>query len=74
MGKRLFCLFFAAVLAVTSVCGLRVSAAEWSLTKTGTMVPAKSTSRVNRRPNALASAMFLVLGGVCISMLFDKRR
>lgn len=74
MGKRLFCLLFAVVLTVMSVCGLRVSAADWSLTKTGALVPAKSASRANRRPNALASAMFLVLGGVCISMLFDKRR
>ena len=68
MGVRILCLICAAVVLMTAFFGIRVSAL-------GCNAPplhlARSVS--TRRPNPLASAMLLVLGGVGISMLFDKK-
>lgn len=71
MGKRIICLFIVVVLVVTAFSGLRAMASSLDATK-----PAVSATknRISRRPNALASAMFLVLAGVSVSMLFDKKK
>ena len=72
MGKRVICLFCAAVLVVMALFGIRTGASAWK----GPPVPAQvklSKDLVKHSPNPLASAMFLVLAGVGISLLFDKK-
>lgn len=76
MGKRFVCLICAAVLIVMAAGGLRTAAAAWNgpvaVQCTGNgLVLAKAL--VKRSPNPLASAMFLVLAGLGIGMLFDKK-
>ncbi len=72
MGKRVLCLICAAVLVVTAFFDIRTEAAPWK----GPPVPTQeklSKGIVKHSPNPLASAMFLVLAGVGISLLFDKK-
>ncbi len=75
MGKRVFCLLFAAILTAVSLFGICPAAEAWVPEK-AISPPALvlSTGIVSRRANPLASAMFLVLGGIGISMLFDKKK
>ncbi len=75
MGKRMFCLLFAAILTAVSLFGIRSAAEAWVPEK-AISPPALvlSTGIVSRRANPLVSAMFLVLGGIGISMLFDKKK
>lgn len=70
MGKRMVCLLFVLVLMVVSVCGVRASALPASA---GTVAAAAKT-KLNHKANPLPSAMFLVLAGVSVSMLFDKKK
>lgn len=74
MGKRLFCLIFAAVLLVSCTFGTKVMASDWAANRTEaekhlTTVRAKS----NHRISPLVSAMFLILAGMGVSLLFDKK-
>lgn len=75
MGKRVFCLLFAAILTAVSLFGIRPAAEAW-VPERAISPPALvlSTGIVGRRANPLVSAMFLVLGGIGISMLFDKKK
>ncbi len=75
MGKRVFCLLFAAILTAVSLFGIRPAAEAWVPEK-AISPPALvlSTGIVSTRANPLVSAMFLVLGGIGISMLFDKKK
>lgn len=68
MGKRFLCLVFAAVLIFCPIFGIQASAAPVNVHHA-----ALSRAKVIHRPNALVSAMFLVLAGVGVSMLFDKK-
>lgn len=75
MGKRFFCLVCAAVLVIGSLFGVRAYAQSCKpvvASPVGVNFPAKT--RVSHKPNPLVSAMFLVLAGVGISMLFDKKK
>lgn len=76
MGKRFFCLICAAVLVIVSVFGVRIGASEWESFPVGGAADMNvlAKTRPPYRANALVSAMFLVLAGVGISMLFDKKR
>lgn len=75
MGKRFFCLIFAVVLLVSMLLGARASAEGIHSTRTepGIKLLAASGSKPNHRPNALVSAMFLILAGIGVSLLFDKK-
>ena len=72
MGKRMICLICAAVLVVMALFGIRTAAAPWKGPPTQA-VEKRGKALVKHAPNPLASAMFLVLGGVGIAMLFDKK-
>lgn len=75
MGKKVFCLLVAAVLAAVFLFGVRPVAEAWAPEKA--ISPPSlvlSTGIVSHRANPLVSAMFLVLGGIGISMLFDKKK
>lgn len=75
MGKRMFCLLFAAILTAVSLLGIRSTAEAWAPERAISPPPlALSTGIVSHRANPLVSAMFLVLGGIGISMLFDKKK
>lgn len=74
MGKRFFCLICAAVLVAVSILGVRVGASEWESFPLGGAANYSAQSKPPYRANALVSAMFLVLAGVGISMLFDKKK
>lgn len=75
MGKRFFCLVCAAVLVVGSICGVRVYAQSCKPSVASPVgVTTLAKTRVSHKPNPLVSAMFLVLAGVGISMLFDKKK
>lgn len=76
MGKRVICLICAAVLAAAAFFGIRTEAGAWNVL---TPVSHPNTGLhlakgiVRHAPNPLVSAMFLILAGIGISMLFDKR-
>lgn len=75
MRKRFCCLIFTVALLVSMLLGVRASAD--GVYRMG-MEPqikllASSASRTNHRPNALVSAMFLILSGLGVSLLFDKK-
>lgn len=72
MGKRVVCLICAAVLVMMAFFGIRTGAAPWKGPPTPT-VEKRDKGLVSHAPNPLASAMFLVLAGVGISLLFDKK-
>ncbi len=72
MGKRVVCLICAAVLVVMAFFGIRTEAAPWKAPPVPTQVKL-SKGIVKHSPNPLASAMFLVLAGVGLSLLFDKK-
>lgn len=75
MGKRFFCLVCAAVLVVSSLFGVRAYAQSCKpLVASPVGVTILAKTRVSHKPNPLVSAMFLVLAGVGISMLFDKKK
>lgn len=76
MGKRVICLICAAVLAAAAFFGIRTEARAWNVL---TPVSHPDTGLhlakgiVRHSPNPLVSAMFLILAGIGICMLFDKR-
>lgn len=75
MGKRFFCLVCAAVLVLGSVFGIRAYAQSCKpLVASPAGVNALAKTKVSHKPNPLVSAMFLVLAGVGVSMLFDKKK
>lgn len=69
MGKRVICLLIAAVMLV-SFLGVRAEAAPVT---SGRSVSTGTAGRVARSTSALVSAMLLVLAGVSIILLFDKK-
>ncbi|MGM9604023.1 MAG: hypothetical protein ACI3XG_03070 [Faecousia sp.] len=76
MGKRVICLICAAVLVVIVFFGIRTAAEAWNATEP--LLQLNSTLHLSKgivkhSPNPLASAMFLILAGIGISMLFDKK-
>lgn len=75
MGKRFFCLVCAMVFLASSIIGLRASAQKWSVQNPAvdSHMPVPAKTRTVRRPNPLISAMFLVLAGIGISLLFDHK-
>ena len=75
MGKRVICLICAAVLVVIAFLGLRTCAQEWNAPEPAAHVSGLYLAKgiVRHSPNPLVSAMFLVLAGIGISLLFDKR-
>lgn len=70
MGKRILCLICAAVLMLTAF-GIPAEAHAWELAPTH--AAHLSAGSVARSTTPLVSAMFLILAGLGISMLFDKR-
>lgn len=73
MSKRFFCMICAAVILIGALCGVRAGAAPMRSAERGSSVNFLSKARVTHRPNPLVSAMLLVLAGVGVSMLFDKK-
>lgn len=70
MGKRVICLICAAVLLVMALAGIHAAASS----EKGPPTEARlSKGIVKHAPNPLASAMFLVLAGVALTLLFDKK-
>lgn len=76
MGKRVVCLICAAVLVAIALLGVRTRSESWegSLQMQPTVNELRlSKGIVKHSPNPLASAMFLILAGIGISLLFDKK-
>ena len=76
MGKRVICLICAAVLVMMACFGIRTAADVWNVPEPVTHLTSGlhlSKGIVKRSPTPLASAMFLILAGIGISMLFDKK-
>ena len=76
MGKRVLCLICAAVLLLLLFLGVQAAAAP--LAAPGQVLPGSGAVRLSKgivkhSPNPLVSAMFLILAGIGISMLFDKK-
>lgn len=76
MGKRVLCLICAAVMLLLLFFSVRTAAAPF--TAPGPILPENgvlflSKGIVKHSPNPLVSAMFLILAGIGISMLFDKK-
>ena len=76
MGKRVICLICAAVMLLLLVFSVQAAAAPF--TEPGKLLPGSgmvhlSKGIVKHSPNPLVSAMFLILAGIGISMLFDKK-
>lgn len=77
MGKRIFCLICAAALVMMAFGGIQAEAAAWDgprLLPPGDNGLRLAKGLVSHKPNPLASAMILVLAGVAVSMLFDKKK
>ena len=76
MGKRVLCLICATVLVVAALFSVRTWSDDWD-TPTQVQNALRSVylskAMVKRSPNPLASSMFLILAGLGISMLFDKK-
>ena len=76
MGKRVICLVCAGLLVVAALFSVRIRAEGWEIPDqllSGTGSPVLSKGIVKHAPNPLASAMLLVLAGVAITLLFDKK-
>ena len=76
MGKRVVCLICAGLLLVAALFSVRTWAQGWDVPRQalpGTGLPKLAKGIVKHSPNPLASAMLLVLAGVALSMLFDKK-
>ena len=76
MGKRVICLICVVVLAVITFLGIRTGADSWNVPEQAVHLGSGlhlAKGIVRHSPNPLASAMFLILAGIGISMLFDKR-
>ena len=76
MGKRVICLICVAVLVVISFFGIRTVAEAMIAPEPVLRLDSGlylSKGIVKHSPNPLASAMFLILAGIGISMLFDKK-
>ena len=71
MGKRVVCLICACLMVVTALFSVRSFAQ--GLDTSRQALPHLAKGIVKHSPNPLASAMLLVLAGVAISMLFDKK-
>lgn len=69
MRKRFLCMLFVVLLVIT--CSLRTFAEGL---RPAAMGKTLAKPIVSHKPNPLASAMLLVLAGVGVSMLFDKRK
>lgn len=75
MGKRMVCLICAVVLALIIFPGLGAAEA-WNAPDAALHLGSGlhlAKGLVRHSPNPLASAMFLILAGIGISMLFDKK-
>ncbi|MDD6966347.1 MAG: hypothetical protein PUK18_02430 [Firmicutes bacterium] len=76
MGKRVVCLICAGLLLVAALFSVRTWAQGWDAPRQAlpcTGLPNLAKGIVKHSPNPLASAMLLVLAGVALSMLFDKK-
>ena len=72
MGIRVLCLICAAVVLMMTFFGIRAGAQAW---KDAPPVRATlSETSAIRSSTPLASAMLLVLGGLGIALLFDKKK
>ena len=70
MGIKVLCLICAAAVLMMTFFGIRAGADAW---KTTPAQAHRAHSSAIRSSAPLASAMLLVLGGLGISLLFDKR-
>lgn len=76
MGKRVICLICAAVLVVITFLGIRTGADAWNVPEPAVHLCSGlhlAKGIVRHSPNPLVSAMFLILAGIGISLLFDKK-
>ena len=76
MGKRVICLVCVGLLVLSALFSVRIRAESWEVpcqTLSVTGSPVLSKGIVKHAPNPLASAMLLVLAGVAICLLFDKK-
>lgn len=73
MSKRFFCMICAVVILIGALCGVRSSAVPMRSTDKVPVVNLLSKAKNTHRPNPLVSAMLLILAGVGVSMLFDKK-
>lgn len=71
MGIRVLCLICAAVVLITAFFGIHGEAQGWRAAPPGRAHLSKASAVRSSTP--LASAMLLVLGGLGISILFDKK-
>ena len=76
MGKRVICMICVGLLVMAAFFSDRIRAEGWevqcqAVSCTGS--PLLSKGIVKHAPNPLASAMLLVLAGVALCMLFDKK-
>ena len=76
MGKRVICLICAGLLMEAALFSVGSWAEEWEMpsqTVSGIASLKLAKGIVKHAPNPLASAMLLVLAGVALTMLFDKK-
>ena len=76
MGKRVICVVCVGLLVAATLFSVRIRAEGWELPRqslSGVGLPVLAKGIVKRAPNPLASAMLLVLAGVALCMLFDKK-
>lgn len=76
MGKRVLCLICAVVLLLLLIIRDQAAAAPFAASGnilSGSGAVHLSKGIVKHSPNPLVSAMFLILAGIGISMLFDKK-
>lgn len=72
MGIRVLCLICAAVVLMMTFFGIRAGAQAWK--GVPPVRAALSRSSAVRSSTPLVSAMLLVLGGLGIALLFDKKK
>ena len=70
MGKRVLCLVCVCLLVIAALFSVRSWAQDLGAHR---QAPLLTKGIVTHSPNPLASAMLLVLAGVALSMLFDKK-
>lgn len=71
MGIRALCLICAAAVLMMAFFGIRAGAQPWQCAPSVRSAPARSSTIRSTTP--LASAMLLVLGGLGIALLFDRK-
>lgn len=72
MGKRVLCLICVAAVLMIAFFGIRAGAQTWREPPAASARLSKAASAI-RSSTPLASAMLLVLGGLGIALLFDRR-